>query len=403
VLELNRPHFPEDVHQLRKSVRRFLDDTREDGLWQPEVNAWLTSNPEFSRRCGKAGFIGLTYPPEFGGRSASALERFVIFEEMVAAGAPVGYHWIADRQSGPQILKYGHPILQTRVLPSIAAGECCIGIGMSESDAGSDLAAVRTRGRRIENGWILSGAKVWTSLAHCAHYLIILVRTEPQQADRRHAGLTQFVLDMTAPGITVRPITDLTGQQHFNEVLLDDVFLPHHALLGEPGQGWDLVNAELAWERSGPERYLSTLVLLEGFVTWARAHRSSDVRIAIALGRALSHLMVLRHLSGAIAGMLDGTRAGGRSPDVEAALVKDLGGIFERAIPEWVRTLVEIHQVTPELRALQSAAVLSAPSFTLRGGSREILRGIVARGVAGGMDSRGNRLAEKSTQGRGHG
>jgi len=392
VFELNRVHFPAEVHELRRSVRWFLEDTRATGLWQPQVNAWLTCNPEFSRRCGAAGFIGLPYPPEFGGRSASALERFAVFEEMVAAGAPVGYHWIADRQSGPQILKYGHPTLKARILPSIAAGQCCIGIGMSEPDAGSDLAAVRSRGRRTEGGWILSGAKVWTSLAHCAHYLIILVRTEPQQADKRHAGLTQFVLDMTTPGITVRPIADLTGDQHFNEVLLDNVFVPDYALLGEPGQGWQLVNAELAWERSGPERYLSTLVLLESFATWARMHAASDVRIALALGRAVSHLTVLRHLSAAIAGMLDGMRTGGRSPDVEAALVKDLGGIFERDIPEWVRTLVDMHQVTPELRALQAAAVLSAPSFTLRGGTREILRGIVARS-----------LAQNVAQGGGHG
>lgn len=392
VFELNPPHFPADLQELRRSVRGFLDDTRAAGVWHPQVNAWLSSNPEFSRRCGEAGFIGISYPPEFGGRAASALERFVVFEEMIAAGAPVGYHWIADRQSGPQILKHGHPTLQAKVLPAVAAGQCCIGIGMSEPDAGSDLAAVRSRGRRTEGGWILSGAKVWTSLAHCAHYLIVLVRTELQQADKRHAGLTQLVLDMTTPGITVRPITDLTGEQHFNEVLFDEVFVPDHALLGEPGQGWQLVNAELAWERSGPERYLSTLVLLESFATWARVHAVSDVRIALALGRAISHLTVLRHLSGAIAGMLDGMRAGGRSPDVEAALVKDLGGIFEREIPEWVRTLVDIHQVTPELRALQTAAVLSAPSYTLRGGTREILRGIVSRS-----------LAQNLTQGSGHG
>ncbi len=206
------------------------------------------------------------------------------------------------------------------------------------------------------------------------------MRTEPQQAQQRHAGLTQFLIDMNSPGVTASPITDLTGQQDFNEVMLDDVFVPDTCLIGKPGDGWKLVNAELAFERSGPERFLSTFILLEAAAAQLRdgagAGASASEEAAIAIGRLLSHPGTLRHKSGAIAGLLDR----GASPDMEAALVKDLGGLFEREIPEVVRRLIDMEgAAAPALRALQDAAVLSAPSFTLRGGTREILRGIVAK------------------------
>ena len=303
-----------------------------------------------------------------------------MLEEMLAAGAPVGLHWIADRQSGPQLARHGSEEVRRRVLPQIVAGECCIGIGMSEPDAGSDLAAVRTRGIRVDGGWRLTGTKLWTSHAHRAQYIIALARTESQDEQQRHAGLTQFLIDMRSPGVTTSPIMDLTGQRDFNEVLLDDVFVPDTCLIGKPGDGWKLVNAELAFERSGPERFMSTVVLLEAAAEQLsdRVCASADAsgEAAIAIGRLLSHMVTLRHMSGAIAGLLDR----GASPDMEAALVKDLGGIFEREIPEVVRKLIDIESsASHAVRTLQDASVLAAPSFTLRGGTREIVRGIVAK------------------------
>lgn len=378
MLEFVAPDLPPAAARLRQQVRAFLAAELDVGLWAPQSNGWMQYDAAFSKRCGHAGFIGLTLPSEYGGHGRSALERLVMIEEMLAAGAPVGLHWIADRQSGPQIARHGSEEMRRLVLPRITAGECCIGIGMSEPDAGSDLAAVRSRGVRVDGGWRLTGSKLWTSHAHRAQYIIALVRTEPQQAQQRHAGLTQFLIDMNSPGVTTSPITDLTGQQDFNEVMLDDVFVPDTCLIGKPGDGWKLVNAELAFERSGPERFMSTFVLLEAAAAQLRdgASAGASEEAAIAIGRLLSHLVTLRHMSGAIAGLLDR----GASPDMEAALVKDLGGLFEREIPEVVRRLIDMEgAAAPALRALQDAAVLSAPSFTLRGGTREILRGIVAK------------------------
>ena len=378
MLEFVTPYLPPAAVSLRQQVRDFLAAELDAGLWTPQSNCWMQYDAAFSKRCGQAGFIGLTLPSEYGGLGRSALERLAVLEEMLAAGAPVGLHWIADRQSGPQIARHGSEEMRRLVLPRISAGECCIGIGMSEPDAGSDLAAVRSRGIRVDGGWRLTGSKLWTSHAHRAQYIIALVRTEAQQDQQRHAGLTQFLIDMRSPGVTASPITDLTGQQDFNEVLLDNVFIADTCLIGKPGDGWKLVNAELAFERSGPERFLSTFVLLEAAAAQLRdgASVGASEEAAIAIGRLLSHLVTLRHMSGAIAGLLDR----GASPDMEAALVKDLGGMFEREIPEVVRRLIDMEGAAcSAVRTLQDACVLSAPSFTLRGGTREILRGIVAK------------------------
>ncbi|HLG87012.1 MAG TPA: acyl-CoA dehydrogenase family protein [Alphaproteobacteria bacterium] len=178
--------------------------------------------------------------------------RFVVTAEMLAAGAPCFAHWIADRQSGPQILAHGSERAKHSILPRICRGECFFGIGMSEPESGSDLAAVRTRAERRDGGWAINGSKIWTSNAHHAHYLIALVRTGEAGEDR-HGGLTQFIVDMSSPGIRVRPIHNLAGGHEFNEVFFEDVFVPDDMMVGAEGEGWAMVTRELAFERSGPD------------------------------------------------------------------------------------------------------------------------------------------------------
>lgn len=369
------PTLPGAARSLRREVRAFLAEECDSGRFQPRANAWLVYDAGFTQRCGERGYIGMTFPKSYGGHGRSALERYVVCEEMLAAGAPVGMHWIADRQSGPQILRHGSEAARRRIIPEIVAGRCCMGIGMSEPNAGSDLADVRTRGVKIDGGWRITGAKLWTSNAHRAQFIIALCRTEPA-GDNRHAGLTQFLVEMASPGVRANPITDLTGGRDFNEVALDEVFVADEYVLGQPGEGWKLVTGELAFERSGPERFLSTLPVLTELVE--RLGKDAPAQAKAALGRLVTHLSTLRRMSLAIAGTLDR----GESPQVEAALTKDLGNAFEREIPEIARLLT---QCAPEkgsadrFSALLGEAILAAPSFTLRGGTREILRGIIAR------------------------
>lgn len=369
------PPAPE-AEALRAEVRAFLA-AELPPVSAPDRLRLGGRDPAFSRKVAARGWIGMTWPKRYGGRERSALERYVVQEEMLAAGAPVAAHWVADRQSGPNILRNGSEAQKSFFLPRIAAGECSFCIGMSEPDSGSDLAAARTRAAPVQGGFLVNGRKIWTSNAHCADYMILFCRTGEKSEDR-HAGASQFIVDLRTPGITVRPIIDLAGLHHFNEVLFEDVFLPEESLLGGLGNGWRQVSGELAFERSGPERFLSSFRLMVE-LTAALGPEPSE-RAAMALGRLVAHVMTLRRLSRSVAGMLQA----GREPAVEAALVKDLGTSLEQEVVEIARTLIEDEPAPGSADAL--AAVLAhlvqhAPSFSIRGGTREILRGIIARGL----------------------
>ena len=316
----------------------------------------------------------MTWPKRFGGHERSSLERYVVLEELLSAGAPVGAHWIADRQSGPLLMRFANEQVALEVVPKIARGDTYFCIGMSEPNSGSDLASVRTRGEKTAGGWRVNGQKIWTSGAHRAHYMIALVRTDP--AAQKHGGLSQFLIDMKTPGITVRPIRNLLGEHDFNEVFLDDVEVPDSHVIGQPGEGWSQVSAELAFERSGPERYLSSSQLVLEMLDGAQA---GNPRADVALGRVVAKYGALRQMSLGVAGML----ARGENPALQASLVKDVGAVLEQGIPEIAHDLFGGSLLDPDssLADVLDYTTMSAPSYSLRGGTREILRGIIARGL----------------------
>ncbi|MFT4085407.1 MAG: acyl-CoA dehydrogenase family protein [Nocardioides sp.] len=370
-----------DLVALRHEVRDFLAERLASGAITVTADSWLAGwDEEFSKELARRGWIGMTIPVEFGGRGRSFVERFVVTEELLAVGAPVSAHWISDRQIAPSLLRYGSQEQKERFLPRIARGECYFAIGMSEPDAGSDLAAVRTRATRVEGGWRLDGSKVWTSNAHRAHAFIALVRTTPVEESGRHQGLTQLIVHLDAPGVTIRPIESQDGQSHFNEVFFDGVHVPDADVLGEVGAGWRQVTSELGFERSGPERFLSTFPALARLVEASRAAGgSTDLRI----GRSLNRLAGLHALSGQVSAML----AQGGPAEVTACLVKTLGTLHEGDIAD----LVDEHAVAgpaagdPALGELADLSLLRRPGFTLRGGTNEILRGIIASSLGAGV------------------
>ncbi len=367
--------LPPETERLRGEVRAFLAEAMPAIPAYIRAGTWSRSDAEFSRKLAARGWVGMAWSKTYGGHERSFLERYVVLEELLAAGAPVGAHWIADRQSAPLILKFGTEAQKQAIVPKIAKGELFFCIGMSEPDSGSDLAATRARAERTADGWVLNGTKLWTSGAHKAHYMIGLFRTS---TDSKHGGLTQFLIDMKTPGITVRPIADLTGHKHFNEVSFVDVHLPADAVIGGEGQGWAQVTAELAYERSGPERFLSSLRLVYELI--GRIGPNPDARQAAALGRLMAHLVTLRRMSVSVAGML----SRGEDPALEASVVKDLGAVFEQEIPGIAAELVEAEPSLDETQSFErvlAELTMIAPSFSLRGGTREILRGIIARGL----------------------
>jgi acyl-CoA dehydrogenase len=322
----------------------------------------------------EAGFVGLTIPAEYGGRGLGYLHRYVVTEELLANGAPVAAHWIADRQVAPALLAYGSEEQRRRLLPRIATGQLYSAIGMSEHAAGSDLAAAQARATRTDGGWVLNGTKVWTSGAHVAHQIVVLARTSPLDPEHRHAGFSQFIVQTSAPGITISPILLMNGEHHFNEVLFEDVFIPDEDVLGQIGDGWHQVTAELGFERSGPERILSTATLIFSAI---RALGDVDDGVAADVGDLVARMISLRQLSISVARTL----TDGRDAASRAAMVKDLGTRFEQDSVELVADLLDYVEEPGPLRALLATARVHSPLFTLRGGTNEVLRGVVAKGM----------------------
>lgn len=361
---------------LRADVRAFLDTEIAENRFTPESDSWLSGiDCDFSRRLASRGWVGMTIPMQYGGAGRTDLERYVVTEELLAAGAPVAAHWIADRQMVPGILRNGSEVQKNTYLPGIASGERYFGIGMSEPDAGSDLAAIRTKATESVDGWRITGTKLWTSGAHVATNMVLLARTDASES--RHGGLSQFLIDLPHPDIHIRPIITIDGGHHFNEVVFDDALIPTTALLGARGDGWRQVTQELGNERSGPERILSTLPLLRA---WARNPTlQKDPVSRLEFGRLVGRMAVLRQLSMAVAQQLEA----GQNPVVEAALVKDLGTVYEGDLVEAIRARsgIEPDPLGDDFSILLAKSVLHTPGFTLRGGTNEVLRSIVAKAV----------------------
>ncbi|MGH3630962.1 MAG: acyl-CoA dehydrogenase family protein [Sciscionella sp.] len=365
---------------LRKEVREFLAEELPPGSYRPGLGMNAVHSADFSRKLAARGWVGMAVPSEYGGHDRSAVDRFIVVEELLAAGAPVAAHWVADRQTAPTLLTFGTESQKLRFLPAICAGECFFAIGMSEPDAGSDLASVRTRATRVAGGWSLTGTKVWTSSAHLSHFFVVLCRTGPAEGDR-HAGLSQLMVDLSSAGVTVNPIPFLDGTHHFNEVVLDEVYVPDELVLGDVGMGWQQVTSELAYERSGPDRFMSTWQVFEAFV--AERADAGDVAVEELVGRLTARYWTVRQLSLSVARALQQ----GRAPAVEAAMVKDLGTTLEQEV---VRSIMASMDEEPDpdssslFESLLAQAVLVAPSYTIRGGTTEVLRSVAAKALRAG-------------------
>ena len=379
-LQFDQIRLPPQCDALRQKVRAFLAEEIAKGTFDPHRPGHGDSHDRaLSKRIGAKGWIGMTWPKKYGGHERSFLERYVVTEEFRVANAPVRSHFVADRQSGPILLKFAPEHIKLNILPQICRGELCFVIGMSEPGSGSDLFAVKTKATKVNKGWRVNGSKIWTSNADIADYMIALFRTSPPARDNRRHGLTQFLVDMKAGGIKVNPIYQMSGQHDFNEVVFEEVFVPDDHVLGEVDGAWKQATSELAYERSGPERFLETFYLMLELIR--AVGPEPDTRSADGLGRLVAQLHTLRRMSLSVAGMLQA----GKEPVVEAAIVKDLGTIWEQSLPNRVRELTAF--LAPEIAnrvALEEQlafAMTIAPKLTIQGGTTEILRGIIARGL----------------------
>jgi alkylation response protein AidB-like acyl-CoA dehydrogenase len=337
-------------------------------------DTWITGHDRaFAEELGARSWLGMTWPVEYGGGGRSALERFVVFEALIGTGAPIAAAWFADRQMGPALLQFGTDEQRRQWLPGILAGTSMWCIGMSEPDAGSNVAGIRTRAEPDGDGWVVTGQKIWTSGAAEADWCYLVCRTDPDAP--AHTGLSDLVVDMRSPGVSVQPITDITGSRHFCEVFFDHVRVPRANLVGELNGSFRQIMRQLEHERGGIDRLLSNRRLYEDCLPLAD-HTDPRVRqriAAIESGYRIGRLLVLRETLGQALGAQFSAATKTFCTELEQRIAAFCGDVLGAAA-----TLRE-----PGLGHRVSRALCYAPAYTIMGGTSEILRNILGERTLG--------------------
>lgn len=356
----------------------LADEAREvgrkasEGRWFHE-DSWIAqTDRDFAKELASRGWLGMTWPTEWGGGGRSALERFVVFEELITEGAPIAGSWFADRQMGPTLLQYGTDEQRRRWLPDIIAGESMWCIGMSEPDAGSDVASLRTTAVLDGDEWVVNGQKIWNSGGAISDWCYLVARTDPDAP--KHKGLSEFIVDMSSPGITVQPIRDMTDDDHFCEIYFDDVRVPAGQLVGELNGSFRQLMRQMEHERGGIDRLVSNKRLYLDCLELA--DRSDPVIrqeiAAIESGYRIGRLLVLRETLH-------------QAPKGFSAATKTFGTEFEIRVAEFCARVLGAHATLTDegLRRRVARNICYAPGYTIMGGTTQILRNILGDRVLG--------------------
>jgi len=370
---------------LRLEVRAFLEQELRENRWRPACDAWIQGfDPAFTKRVAAHGWIGLTWPKAYGGRERSFVDRLIVTEEMLRYGAPAALHWFADRQIGGSILRYGSEEQRRDFLPRIIRGELYVGLGMSEPEAGSDLASLSTKAEELEDCFLINGQKTWTSGGSYINYIDLFARTNFQAP--KHRGITEFLVPMNLPGISRVPMVDITGTEAWNDVFFDNVRVPKECVIGERNKGFYHVVEELAYERGGMERLMGNYPLYDGLKRFVAGTKkdgrslSDEPRVRTLMSELEVEFEIGRLLMYKAAAVMDE----GQPPTVEASSSKVFGTNFEQRL---ANVAIEILGPYGGLSADSPYAVadgmavhsyLASKGYSLQAGSTEILKGIIA-------------------------
>jgi alkylation response protein AidB-like acyl-CoA dehydrogenase len=377
--------FTEEQNRFREEVRDFLEGEIEQGLWEPSCDAWIQGyNPEFTKRVAQKRWMGLTWPKEYGGQERSFVDRFILTEEMLRYGAPAACHWFADRQIGGSILKYGSEEQKREFLPKIIRGEMYIGLGMSETEAGSDLASLRTMAVEDGNDYIINGQKTWTSGAWFMNHIYLLARTDTTVP--KHRGISEFIIPIDTPGISRIPMIDVTGTEAWNDVFFDNVRVPKKYLIGEKNRGFYQVMEQLAYERSGFERLMGNYALFEALIKFVNETKrngktlSRDTIIRHKLAQLQVEFEVGRLLTYKVALVMDE----GQAPTVEAAMSKAYATAFEQRLANTTMEILGPYGLLwagskyAPFGGMAAHSYLGSKGYSLQAGTTEIMKNIVA-------------------------
>jgi len=377
--------FTEEQEKLRREVREFLEGELKQELWQPSCDAWIQAyDPAFTKRVAAKGWIGLMWPKEYGGQGRSYVDRLVVTEEMLRYGAPAACHWFADRQIGGGILTFGTEEQKREYLPQILKGEMYVGLGMSEPEAGSDLASLQTKAIEKGDEFIIDGQKMWTSGGRFMTHIYLVARTDAEAP--KHKGISEFIVDKSLPGITTTPTIDITGSEAWNEVFFDNVHIPKNCLIGEKNKGFFQVLHQLDYERSGMERLMGNYPLFAGLIKFVKEtkhngkplceetlirHKLARLQVEFEIGRLHMYRVAL---------VMDS----GRAPNWEAAMSKAYGTAFEQHLGSVATEVLGLYgQLVAESKyapilGMAPHSYLGSKGYSLQAGTSEILRNIVA-------------------------
>ncbi len=370
----------EEQNKLRQEVRSFLEDEIKKGYWEPACDAWIQDfDPEFTKRVAQRGWIGLTWPKEYGGQGRSYIDRLILTEEMLRYGAPAAYHWFADRQIGGSVVTYGTEEQKRELLPKIIAGEACIGLGMSETEAGSDLASLQTRAVEDGDDYVINGQKTWTSGGSFVNYFYLLARTDPEAP--KHRGISEFIIPADVPGINRIPMIDITGTEAWNDVFFDGARVPKKCLIGEKNRGFLQALHQLDYERSGMERLMGNYPLFDAIIQFAKQNKlSKEPEIRGKLAQLQIEFEIGRLLIYRVALVMDE----GRAPNREASMSKAYSTAFEQRLANVAMEvlgpygqLVGESKLAP-IRGLAVHSYLGSKGYSLQAGTSEILKNILA-------------------------
>ncbi len=377
--------FTKEQKAFRQEIRNFLEEEIRQGTFKPSCDAWIQSySKEFTKKVAERGWIGITWPEEYGGQGRSNVDRFILTEEMLRYGAPTALHWFSDRQIGRSILAYGTEEQKKELLPRILSGEACVGLGMSEPEAGSDLASLQTRAVEDGDDYIIDGQKMWTSCASYMTHVYLIARTDPDAP--KHRGISEFVIEANLPGITVRPTIDITGTEAWGEVFYDSVRVPKKCLIGEKNRGFYQILGQLDYERAGLERLMGNYPLFDAIIQFTKetkrngAPLSQDTLIRHKLAQLQIEFEVGRLLTYRVALVMDE----GRAPNVEAAMAKAYCTTFEKRLASVATNILGLYgQLLAESKwapilGMASHSYLGSKGYSLQGGTTEILKNIVA-------------------------
>ncbi|MDP3878787.1 MAG: acyl-CoA dehydrogenase family protein [Dehalococcoidales bacterium] len=377
--------FTEEQEKFRQEVRAFLEDELRQGTFQPSCDAWIQGySPEFTRKVAQKGWIGLTWPREYGGQGRSNIDRLILTEELLRYGAPSACHWFADRQIGRSIIAFGTEEQKQELLPKILKGEAYVGLGMSEPEAGSDLASLQTRATETDNEYVLDGQKMWTSCGHFMTHLYLVARTDPEAP--KHRGISEFVIEANLPGITITPTIDITGSEAWAEVFFDSVRVPKKYLVGEKNRGFYQILNQLDYERAGLERLMGNYPLFAALLQFVKETRRNgkplsqetvvrqkmaQLQIEFEVGRLLTYRVVM---------VMDE----GRAPNWEAAMAKSYSTAFEQHLADTATGILGLYgQLMAESKwapvlGMAAHSFLASKGYSLQAGTSEILRNVIA-------------------------